>query len=104
MLWLIALAVGVALAYVVYRFNLQKYAVILATAAGGTGVIIYTLLAIFDSTLAVRLLENPVRLAIANSFWWLLFFLVMVVLGTVVQIQANRTFEIDAYNRLSETS
>jgi hypothetical protein len=104
LLWLIALAVGVALAYVVYRFNLQKYAVILATAVGGTGVIIYTLLALFDSTLAVRLLENPVRLAIANSFWWLLFFLVMVVVGTVVQIQANRTFEIDTYNRLSETT
>jgi uncharacterized protein involved in exopolysaccharide biosynthesis len=49
-------------------------------------------------------LENPVRLAIANSFWWLLFFLVMVVVGTVVQIQANRTFEIDTYNRLSETT
>jgi hypothetical protein len=41
-------------------------------------------------------------MAIENSFWWLLFFLVMVVLGTMAQIQANRDFEIDTYNRLSE--
>lgn len=41
-------------------------------------------------------------MAIENSFWWLLFFLVMVVLGKMAQIQANRDFEIDTYNRLSE--
>ena len=44
------------------------------------------------------------RLAIENSFWWLLFFLVVAGLGIVFQIQANRTFEADAYNRLSEVS
>ena len=104
LLWLIAVAVGVAVAFVVYRFNIQKYAIIVATAAGGTGLIIYTLLALFDSTLAVKLLENPVKLAIDNSPWWMLFFLVMLVLGTVAQIRANRSFEIDTYNRLSEYS
>jgi hypothetical protein len=98
----IAVAAGVAVAYLVYRFNIQKYAIIVATAAGGTGIIIYTLLALFDSAIAVKLLQNPVKLAIDNSPWWLLFFLVMLVLGTVAQIQANRTFEIDTYNRLSE--
>jgi hypothetical protein len=102
LIWLIAVVVGVVVAYVVYRFNIQKYAIIVATAVGGTGVIIYTLLALFDSTLAVALLENPVRLAIENSFWWLLFFLVVAGFGIVFQIQANRTFEADTYNRLSE--
>jgi hypothetical protein len=102
LIWIIAVAAGVALAYLVYRFNVQKYAVIVATAAGGTGVIIYTLLALFDSAIAVKLLQNPVKLAIDNSVWWLLFFLIMLVLGTVAQIRANRTFEIDTYNRLSE--
>ena len=102
LLWLIAVAVGVAVAYLVYRFNIQKYAIIVATAAGGTGIIIYTLLALLDSTIAVKLLENPVKLALDNSVWWLLFFLVMLVLGTVAQIRANRTFEIDTYNRMSE--
>lgn len=104
LVWLIAVVVGVALALVVYFFNLQKYAIIVATAVGGTAVIIYTLLSMFDSALAVKLLNNPVKLAIENSFWWLLFFLVVAGFGIVVQIQANRAFEIEEYNRLGEVT
>lgn len=100
--WLIAVVAGIALAIVVYLFNLQKYAIIVATAIGGTGVIIYTLLALFNGALAVSLLENPVRLAIENSFWWLLFFLVVAGLGIVVQIQTSRAYEVEDYNRWSE--
>jgi hypothetical protein len=104
LLWLIAVVVGVVLALVVYRFNLQKYAIIVATAAGGTGVIIYTLLVLFNGALAVSLLRNPVKLALDASFWWLLFFLIVAGLGIVGQIRANRDFEAEAYNRLSEIS
>ncbi|KPK11024.1 MAG: hypothetical protein AMJ56_06865 [Anaerolineae bacterium SG8_19] len=104
LLWLIAVVVGVALAFVVYVLNLQKYAIIVATAVGGTGIIIYTLLVLFNGAIAVSLLENPVRLAIDNSFWWLLFFLVVAGLGIVAQIQTNRSFEADTYNRLAEIS
>jgi hypothetical protein len=104
LLWLIAVVVGVVVALVVYRFNIQKYAIIIATAAGGTGVIIYTLLVLFNGAIAVSLLENPVRVALNQSFWWLLFFLVVAGLGIVAQIQANRTFEVDTYNRLAEMS
>ena len=102
LIWLIAVVVGVAVAYVVYRFNIQKYAIIVATAVGGTGVIIYTLLALFNNALAVSMLENPVRLAIEQSFWWLLFFLFVAGFGIVFQIQANRSFEANTYNRLTE--
>ena len=104
LLWLIAVVVGVVVALVVYRFNIQKYAIIVATAVGGTGVIIYTLLVLFNGAIAVSLLENPVRLALNQSFWWLLFFLVVAGLGIVGQIQANRSFEVDTYNRLAEMS
>jgi hypothetical protein len=104
LLWLIAVVVGVALAFVIYVLNLQKYAIIVATAVGGTGIIIYTLLVLFNGAIAVSLLENPVRLAIDNSFWWLLFFLVVAGLGIVAQIQTNRSFEADTYNRLAEIS
>jgi hypothetical protein len=104
LLWLIAVVVGVALALAVYALNLQKYAIIVATAVGGTGIIIYTLLVLFNGAIAVSMFENPVRLALDTSFWWLLFFLVVAGLGIVFQIQANRSFEIDNYNRLSEVS
>jgi hypothetical protein len=46
LLWLIAIIVGVVVALVVLRFNIQKYAIILITAVGGTAIIIYTLVSI----------------------------------------------------------
>lgn len=101
--WLIAVVAGIALAAVVYLFNLQKYAIIIATAVGGTAAIIYTLLALFSGTAAVSLLENPVRLAIQNSFWWLLFFLIVAVLGIVFQIQTTRAYLGEDYNRWEYT-
>lgn len=104
LLWLIAVVVGIALAFVVYRFNLQKYAIIVTTAVGGTGLIIYTLLVLFNGALAVSLFDNPVKLALDASFWWLLFFLVVAIMGIVAQIRANRSFEIETYNRLSEVT
>ena len=102
LVWIIAIIAGGVVAFVVYKFNIQKYAVIVITAVGGTSAIIYTFLAMFDSALAVKLLANPVALAIANSFWWLLFFLVVAGAGIVFQIKANRDFEVDTYNRLSD--
>ena len=101
-IWIVGVIVGVAAAFVVYNFNLQKYAVIVATAVGGTAAIIYTLLALFNGPVAVQLLTNPVGIAIANSFWWLLFFLVVAGFGIYFQIMSNRSFEVESYNRLSE--
>ena len=100
--WAIGLVAGVVLAVVVIIFNIQKYAIIVITAVGGTSAIIFTLLAIFGNVTLVELLLGPVRLAIANSFWWLLFFLIVAGAGIVVQIMANRSYEIDSYNRFAE--
>lgn len=100
--WLIGVVAGIALAFVVIIFNLQKYAVIIITALGGTAAIIFTLLAAFGGLSLADLIGNPVMTAINDSFWWLLFALVVAVAGIVVQIQANRAFEVDTYNRFAE--
>jgi len=100
--WVLGLIAGIVLAVVVILFNIQKYAIIVVTAVGGTAAIIFTLLAMFGNLTLVDLFLGPVRVAIANSFWWLLFFLVLAGAGIVVQIMANRKFEIEAYNRFAE--
>jgi hypothetical protein len=99
LVWIIAVVVGIAVAIVVYLFNLQKLAIIVATAVSGTSTIIYTLLAVFNGALAVALFDNPVQVAIDNSFWWLLFFLVVAAFGIVFQLQVNRSYEIETYDR-----
>ncbi len=99
LIWLIAVVVGVAVALVVYYFNIQKYAIIVATAVGGTGLIIFTLLALFSGMGPIELMLDPVRTAIDESFWWLLFFIVVAGLGIIGQIQSSRDFEAESYDR-----
>jgi hypothetical protein len=100
LVWIIAIVIGVVAAIIVLRFNIQKYAIILITALGGTGAIIFTLLAAFgDITELDELFGNPVQSAIQNSFWWLLFFVVVSIIGVVFQIRTNQAFEIEEYNR-----
>jgi hypothetical protein len=98
--WLIGIVIAVIVALVVLRFNIQKYAIIVITAVGGTGAIIYTMLAMFGDLGPLEMMLRPVSTAIQNSFWWFLFFIVFVVLGIVFQIRSNRQFEIDSYNRM----
>lgn len=100
LVWLIGLIVGVVAIVIVLRFNVQKYVIIIATAAGGTGVIIYTFLALFGNLSPLEMMLNPVRMAINNSFWWLIFFLAVAIAGIVVQIRDTAGFEAEAYNRL----
>lgn len=99
--WLVGIVAAVAVAAAVLYFNIQKYAVILITALGGTGVIVYTLLAAFGDPSLVELMFAPVLLALQDSFWWLLFFIVVAGTGVYVQILANKDFEAEAYNRMA---
>jgi len=100
-IWLIAIIVAVVVAFVVLQFNLQKWAVIIATAIGGTSAIIFTLLAAFGQVSLSTLLMGPVKTAIQNSWLWLIFFLVVAGAGIWFQFVTNRDYEIEEYNRYS---
>jgi hypothetical protein len=67
----------------------------------GTGVIIFTLLAAFGNISIAELFLGPARVAVQNSFWWWLFFLVLSIAGIVVQIRDTRAFEVETYNRMA---
>jgi hypothetical protein len=97
--WLIAIVVAVAVAVVVLRFNIQKWAVIIITAIAGTSVVIFTLLAAFGQLNFLTLMMDPVKLAIQNSWIWLIFFLVVAGGGIYFQFISNRGYEIEEYNR-----
>lgn len=101
LVWLLGIIVGVVFAVIVLRFNIQKYAIIVITAVGGTGAIIFTLLALSGGLSVVDLIRDPVTSAISNSFWWLLFFVVVAGAGIIGQIRANRNWEIETYNRMA---
>jgi hypothetical protein len=99
LVWIIGIIVGVALAFVVLRFNIQKYAVIVITAFAGTGAIIFTFLALFGNLTLAELIVGPVLVAINDSFWWFLFFVVVAAAGIFFQLQSTRDYEVDEYTR-----
>jgi hypothetical protein len=93
LVWLIGIVAGVIVAVAVLRFNIQKYAVIVITAFGGTGIIVFTLLALFGG------LDPAVASAINDSWLWFLFYVVVVAAGIFIQLQANQGYEVEEYNR-----
>ncbi|MBE2220238.1 MAG: DUF4203 domain-containing protein [Anaerolineae bacterium] len=99
--WAIGIVAGIIVAVLVLVLNIQKYAIIAITAFGGTAAVIYVLLASVGGLSPIQLAASPVATAISNSFWWLLFFLVVGIAGFVVQLRVNGSYEIEEYNRYS---
>jgi hypothetical protein len=99
--WIIAVVVGVVLALVVLRFNIQKLVIEVATAFMGSAVIVGIFLALFGGLPTSQFVQNPVAVALKASPLWMIVFIVVGVLGLVAQIQNNRSFETQTYNRLS---
>jgi hypothetical protein len=99
--WLVGIILAVVVIFVTFRWNLQKYVIILATSVGGALVIIATFMLGIEGMAVADLGRNAVRFVLDQSFWWTLFWLVLVILGLVVQLGANRTYTVEPYeNRI----
>ena len=97
LLWIIGVVVGIVVAIVVLRFNLQKWAIIIATSVLGAGVIVGTMVLLFNP--AAQALQNPVRVALATSPLLVIVFLAVAVLGVIAQVRVNRNYTLASYNR-----
>jgi hypothetical protein len=97
--WLIGIVAAVALAFVVLRFNVQKYVIIIGTSIAGAGVIIASTIYAFSPPLQKELINQftagSVRLAISQSFWWWLVFIAIVGGGIYTQIVTTRSFVLE---------
>jgi hypothetical protein len=100
LVWIIGIVVAIALAVVTILFNLQKWVVIAATAILGAGVMIETIVLLFNPAAAA--LENPVQAALSTSPLLLIVFLVFAILGIVAQVRSSRTFVVNEYSRWEE--
>jgi len=101
LVWLVGIALAVVVIIATFYFNLQKYAIVIATALGGAGLIVGTLMFGYIGMTLAKFFENPIRFALNDSPLWTIFFLVMAGLGIAAQIYSSRAFEIEAYeNRI----
>lgn len=95
----IALAIGAVI--VTFRFNLQKYVVIAATSIGGAALAVGMMLLGVGQVSIIQLAEHPLRLLWETSPFMALVFLFLAIAGIVIQVRANRRFEVETYNRMS---
>ena len=95
LVWLIAVVAGGALAFAVLKFNIQKYVIIIGTSLAGSALIIASFLYAFGVLQTPQLWLLSARVAVANSWFWLLFFLVLAGFGIYTQIVTTRNFVLD---------
>jgi hypothetical protein len=98
--WLIGLVVSIATMFVTFRFNLQKYVVIVATSILGAATIFGTFILMFNPL--TTLLQNPIRLFLQTSPFFMILFLIIAGLGIYVQVVSSQSIEVEAYNRLTQ--
>jgi hypothetical protein len=96
--WVLGLVVGVIFAWVTIRYNLAKYVIIIATALGGAGLAIGTLVLGVDGISAAEATTNPIRTLLQGSPLWTIVFLVMAAAGMYVQWVAGRKYALVAYD------
>lgn len=100
--WIVGMTLGVIFAIATIALNLQKWVIVASTAFGGAGVIIGTFLMAFGVIPASAFGSGAVKAAIADSWFWLLGFLVLGVLGLASQMFTSRNYQIEAYeNRVN---
>jgi hypothetical protein len=90
--WLIGIVAAVALAFVVLKYNVQKYMIIIGTSLAGAGVIIATILFAFGKVDVAQLATLAAKAAVTMNFWWWLIFVVLAGAGIYTQIRSTRTF------------
>jgi hypothetical protein len=99
--WLVGLVGAVLLVGLTLYLNLAKLVIILATAIGGAAAAVGTLLVGVENVDLLTFFNNPVRILLNANFIWAVLLLLMAVAGVVVQLRANRSWEVDSYNRMT---
>lgn len=96
LIWFIAVIVAALVIFVTYRFNLQKYVVIVATAILGAGSIVATLAWTFRPS--QEAVERPVRAILNAGPLLTVLAVVLIAAGILVQVRANRYYNVQEYN------
>lgn len=96
--WVLGIVVGVIFAWVTIRYNLAKYVIIIATALGGAGLAIGTLVLGVDGVSTAAATTDPIRTMLQGSPLLALVFIVMAAAGAYVQWISGRKYALVAYD------
>ena len=95
------LAAAIFAAILTLVWNLQKYVIIALTAIGGANALLLSVLLLIGkvSLESLRTAGTSIKPILQDSWFWLIVWLVVAIVGIVVQIRLNRdyTFTADRY-------
>jgi hypothetical protein len=94
--WLVGIVGGVVVAALTLLLNIQKWVIIFITSFGGAGLIIGAILLVFGVINPADAIEHPVRAVLDDSVFWLIFFLVVGVLGFAGQAINTQNYVLEA--------
>jgi hypothetical protein len=96
LLWLIGIVVAVVVAYLVLKFNVQKWVIIIATSLAGAAVVFGGFFVLYNPW--TNLLENPLKVFFQASPLLMILALVLAGFGIFAQYNQNKKFTLDSYN------
>jgi predicted membrane protein len=85
----------VIMAFIVLAFNIQKPVLEFITSFGGATAILTGILLLFGRIPLASLGDNPVRLVLEDSIFWMIVWLALGFIGFVIQIASNKTYVIE---------
>ncbi len=93
---LVGIAGAVVMAFIVLALNIQKPVLEFITAFGGSTAILTGVLLLLGRIPFESLGDNPVRLVLEDSIFWMIAWLALGFIGFAIQISSNRTYVIKA--------
>lgn len=102
LVWIIGIVVALIVAVATIVLNLQKWVIIAATAILGSAAMIETVVFLFNPV--ARFLENPVRVTLEAYPLLAVVFVVLAILGIIVQWRSTRTFMVAEYSRWDDVA
>jgi len=101
LVWSVGIGLAVIVAALTLFLNIQKYVIIAATALGGAGVIVGTLMFGAEGLDVAQAATNPIRTMLQGQPIWTFIFLALAILGIFIQIITSRVYVLVPYeNRL----
>ncbi|UCG23078.1 MAG: hypothetical protein JSW55_13035, partial [Chloroflexota bacterium] len=94
--FVVGLAAAVVVAVGTILLNLQKWAIIAITAAGGATGLFLSAMLFFDVIELSHLGANPVQAVISDSWFWFLIWIGLAIMGFAVQAATTRNYELEA--------
>ena len=97
LVWIVGILLALVLIFVTFRFNLQKWLIIVATSLLGAGVIFGAFYVMFNPWTQFQ--KNPILSFLQGSPILMLLALLLAAFGIYSQYRSNRSFDLETYNR-----